>query len=185
MKIGVIHGRFQCFHLGHLEYILKGINECDHIYIGITNYDICDNKPYNDADPVRTQSTSNPFSYYHRYMMIKDSLISYGIPTEKFDIVPFPIEFPEKICQYVPMNATFFVTIFDKWDEKKLYVFKSMGLQTEILPSSSTQENRISGTKVRECIRNGKEWSHFVPQSVYTYIIKNNLIPLIKDINVK
>ena len=180
MKIGVIHGRFQCFHLGHLEYIIKGINECDHIYIGITNYDIDESKPYNDTDPSRTKRESNPFSYYHRYMMIKKSLVEYGVPVEKFDIVPFPIEFPKKICQYVPLDATFFVMIFDKWDEKKYYVFKSLGLQTEILKSNSSQETRISATKVRYCIRTGKEWSHLVPESVYNYIIENNLIELIK-----
>lgn len=179
MKIGVIHGRFQCFHIGHLEYIIKGINACDHIYIGITNYDIDTDKPFNEADTERTKKGANPFSYYHRYMMIKNSLIAYGIPIDKFDIVPFPIEYPEKIYQYVPMNSIFFITIFDKWDEKKYSIFKSLGLQIEILPSNSTQENRVSATKVRENIRTGRKWSHLVPQSVYNYIIENNLIELI------
>lgn len=180
-KIGVIHGRFQCFHLGHLEYIINGINNCDHIFIGITNYDIDENKPLNIEDPNRTGSDANPFSFYHRYMMIQKSLISYGIPVENFDIVPFPIEYPEKICKFVPIDATFFITIFDKWDNKKCEIFKSLGLKVEILSASSTQENRISGTYVRNLIRTGKEWKNLVPQSVYNYILDNNLVQLIKQ----
>lgn len=180
-KVGVIHGRFQCFHLGHLEYIINGVNNCDHIFIGITNYNIDENKPFNIDDPIRTKSESNPFSFYHRYIMIKKSLIHYGIPVEKFDIVPFPIEYPEKICQYVPMNATFFITIFDQWDKKKYEIFKSLGLNIEILSSNSTQETRISGTQVRNLIRMGKEWKNLVPESVYDYIIDNNLVQLIKS----
>lgn len=180
-KVGVIHGRFQCFHLGHLEYIVNGINNCEHIFIGITNYDINEHKPFNSDDTSRTKSESNPFSFYHRYIMIKKSLISYGIPVEKFDIVPFPIEYPEKICQYVPMDATFFITIFDQWDKKKYEIFKSLGLKVKILPANSTQETRISGTFVRNLIRTGGEWKDFVPKSVYDYILNNNLVQLIEN----
>jgi nicotinamide mononucleotide adenylyltransferase len=33
--IGVVHGRFQPFHNGHLEYVLSAKQKCDFLYVGI------------------------------------------------------------------------------------------------------------------------------------------------------
>lgn len=181
-KIGIIHGRFQAFHNGHLQYILNGIDHCDHIFIGITNYDIYEEKPYNHYDSVRANRSSNPFSFYHRFMMIKNSLLESHISIDKFDIVPFPIEYPNKICQYVPMNGIFFIALLDEWDRRKLDIFKSLEVKTEVLhpPILFPNENRISGTLVRNNIRQDMEWKNLVPNAVYNYIIDNNLIDLVK-----
>ncbi len=69
-KVGVIHGRFQGLHLGHMEYLMAGFQRCEHLFIAITNFDIESEKPKNEANPTRTSKNSNPFSYFHRYMMI-------------------------------------------------------------------------------------------------------------------
>lgn len=180
-KVGVIHGRFQGLHWGHIEYLLAGMKRCKHLIIGITNFDITEEKPENDANPTRANTRSNPFSYYHRYMMIKNSLIENGISQDKFDIVPFPIEFPEKISNYVPTDATFYVTIYDKWGEKKLSILKSLGLKTDVMWVRTNADRFSSGTEVREAIRSGKRWKHLVPNAVYKYITENNLIDVIKE----
>ena len=180
-NVGVIHGRFQAFHNGHLSYVLRGIENCEHIFIGITNYDIYEEKPYNAYDSVRTNKEANPFSFYHRFMMIKNSLIECGVSRSRFDIVPFPIEYPNKIEQYVPNDGLFFVSIFDEWDQKKLEIFQSKGFKTMVLPSVDSNENRISGTLVRYNIRNDLPWRDLVPNAVFDYIISNDLIPLIKE----
>ena len=59
-KIGVIHGRFQGLHHGHMEYLLAGMDRCEHLFIGITNYDTTEKKPDNEANPTRASSSSNP-----------------------------------------------------------------------------------------------------------------------------
>ena len=38
MKTGVIHGRFQGLHNGHMEYLLTAKKRCDFLVIGITNF---------------------------------------------------------------------------------------------------------------------------------------------------
>ena len=35
----MIHGRFQPFHLGHLEYLAGAASEADEVWVGITNPD--------------------------------------------------------------------------------------------------------------------------------------------------
>ena len=37
--IGVIHGRFQMLHHGHMEYLLAGKKRCQRLIIGISNPD--------------------------------------------------------------------------------------------------------------------------------------------------
>ncbi len=37
MAYGVVHGRFQPFHLDHLKYALAGLTHCDYLFVGITN----------------------------------------------------------------------------------------------------------------------------------------------------
>ena len=113
-------------------------------------------------------------------MMIKNSLLEAGVPREEFDIVPFPIEFPEKISNYAPLDATFYVTIYDKWGEKKLKILQDLGLKTDVMWVRTDAQRFSSGTEVRTCIREGREWKHLVPTAVYEYIIKNDLISLIK-----
>lgn len=39
VRYGMIHGRFQPFHNGHLEYALAALSRCSHLIVGITNPD--------------------------------------------------------------------------------------------------------------------------------------------------
>src|SRR5205085_9034914 len=67
---GMIHGRFQPFHLGHLEYLRGAAERSDEVWIGITNPDPARVKP-EPSDPVRHLPESNPFSYADRLLMAK------------------------------------------------------------------------------------------------------------------
>ena len=182
-KIGVIHGRFQCLHKGHLEYLLAGAKRCDRLIVGITNFDVQEEKPYNEANPKRANKESNPLSYYHRYMMVKNSLIEAGLDQSKFDVVPFPIEFPEKIFNYVPKDATFFVTIYDKWGEKKLKILEDLGVQVDVMWRRTDADRLTSGTEVRKLIKEGGAWEHLVPPAVAKYLVENNLLDVVKGDN--
>lgn len=174
-QLGVIHGRFQGLHLGHIEYLLEGKARCEHLFIGITNYDLNEKKNTDPSNPVRTKKSSNPFTYFERYMMLKLALLEHGVKREDFDIVPFPIESPERIKNFVPIEATFFVTIYDKWGERKEQILSSQGFKTEIMWVRDNSSRITSGTEIRELIASGGEWKSLVPKSVYDYITKNGL----------
>ena len=61
VKIGVIHGRFQGLHLGHIEYLLEGKKRCKFLYIGVTNPDPNLTKE-NINDTKRSMPEENPFT---------------------------------------------------------------------------------------------------------------------------
>ncbi len=181
-KLGVIHGRFQLLHNDHMKYLLAGKERCEHLVIGICNPEI-DLTKYTQANPHRSKQSSNPLTYFERMECIKYSLLEAGVKQEEFDIVPFPINFPEKIFNYAPQNAKYYMTIYDEWGEEKLKSLKeNLKLDVEILWKVTLNEKGISASDVRKCIQEGKEWKQYVPHFVYQYITENNLDTRIKNL---
>src|SRR6266508_4802534 len=78
----MIHGRFQPFHNGHLEYLRATRDLCDSLVVGITNP---------DPETIREDPTSehrhlpesNPFTYFERLLMVRDVLRDEGVPPER------------------------------------------------------------------------------------------------------
>ena len=168
-KIGVIHGRMQVLHKGHIEYLLEAKSRCDFLYIGITNPSPNLTKE-NETDKNRSKPESNLFTYYERMEMIRDAMLEQGVKGDKFEIVPFPINFPETIKYYTPLNAIFFVTIYDEWGRHKYNLLKDMGLEVDLMWVRDMSERLTSGTEVRKLIANSQKWEHLVPNSVAKYI---------------
>jgi cytidyltransferase-like protein len=180
-KIGVIHGRFQGLHYGHMEYLLEGKKRCDFLYIGVTNPDPGMTRE-NNADLKRSLPEENPFTYYERMIMLKDAMIESGINQTEFAIVPFPINYPELIKYYVPMNALFFVTIYDEWGNHKLNTLKELGVKTDLMWTRTLEERFTTGKDVRKLIAKNEPWEQLVPKSVASYIKENKLDLRIKNL---
>lgn len=164
-ETGVIHGRFQVLHNDHLKYLMAGKIRCKHLVVGITNPDPSLTRD-NIADPHRSCPVANPLTYFERYVMIRSVLVEAGLPFSDFSVVPFPINLPELYRYYVPLEATFFLTIYDQWGRRKLEQFQALGLKTEILWRKSSHEKGLSGTEVRQRMVLGEAWEHLVPISV-------------------
>ncbi len=164
-ETGVIHGRFQVLHNDHLAYLLAGKARCRHLVVGITNPDPTVTRP-DAADPVRSDPAENPFTYYERYQMVRAALAGAGVPWEAFSVVPLSINVPELFRHYVPMDGVFFLTIYDQWGERKLALFESLGLQTEVLWRRGPAEKGISASEVRRLLAAGRAWRHLVPPAV-------------------
>lgn len=177
--IGVVHGRFQVLHNDHMNYILAGRERCRHLVVGITNPDptLTIDDP---ADPARGSSRHNPLTYYERLCMVQLALGEIGMDFLDFTIVPFPVNFPHLYRYYVPLDATFYLTIYDRWGEKKLEMFCSQGLSTEVLWRRGIDEKGITGTEVRHRIARGDPWEHLVPKAVWRYIEETGLAQRIR-----
>lgn len=163
-QTGVIHGRFQVLHNDHLAYLLAGKQKCEHLVVGITNPDPSLSAK-DEADPNRSASGANPLSYYQRLLLVKCALIDSGLQEPDFSVTPLPINFPRHYSAYVPMQATFFLTIYDEWGKQKLDYLQSMGLKTEVLWERTPQSKGLSGSHIRELMVTGKPWEHLVPKS--------------------
>jgi nicotinamide mononucleotide adenylyltransferase len=162
MEIGVIHGRFQVLHNDHLTYLLAGKGRCRHLVVGITNPD-----PFlsasDPADPGRDLPESNPLTFFERLVMVRDVLREAGVAQDDFSIVPFPINFPDLYACYVPMEAVFFITVYDDWGRRKLARFQDLGLTVDVLWERAPLEKGISAARVRALMAQDAPWEHLVP----------------------
>ena len=172
---GVIHGRFQILHNDHLKYLLAGKARCRHMVVGITNPDPTLTRD-DPADPKRSLLAANPLTYFERYLMVQAALLEAELRVTEFSVVPFPINLPELYSHYVPMDSTFFLTIYDEWGERKLQHFQNLGLNIEILWRKPRGQKGLTSTEIREKIVHLEPWEHLVPPST-AVLMKQWAIP--------
>lgn len=162
-EIGVIHGRFQPLHIGHMEYLLAGKSRCQLLVVGISNPDPWQTKA-EVTDPGRSESIANPCTYYERYLMLEKALIEAGVAKDHFRIIPFPHSFPDRLPYYLPPRAEYYLSIYDAWGEAKLKRFTGLGLKTEVLWRRA--HKITTGTAIRQLIAQDGPWQQLVPKAV-------------------
>lgn len=171
-KVGVACGRFQIFHLEHLEYVLAAKAQCEHLIVGITSPDPS-SAPTEKADENRGKKEANPCTFYERMKMVEAVLLEAGIPRQEFDIVPFPIGKPQYIPFYIPEDACIFVTILDQWGHCREDRLREYGQKVSVLWEKT--EKGISSSMIRKCILSNTPWKQFVPNATYEFITKHGI----------
>lgn len=165
VDVGVIHGRFQIFHNDHLKYLLAGKELCRHLVIGITNPDpVLTRMDY--TNPERSTLLANPLTYYERYVMLRKVMRENGLAPDEYSIVPLPINLPDLYKYYVPLEALFFLSIYDEWGRQKLRFFNSLGLKTRVLWERPQEQKGLTSHAIRTAIMEEKPWQHLVPTPV-------------------
>jgi len=168
-QIGIIHGRFQPLHVGHMEYLLAGKARCKFLVVGITNPDPLLTKEH-DTNPSRSTAASNPFTYYDRFLMIRESLLEANVSRHEFEVVPFPINHPELLKYYVPLDGRFFITIYDDWGRAKEQLLRSLGVEVEVMWERTMADRVTTGSEVRKLIEANGHWHDLVPPAVVRVI---------------
>jgi len=159
---GIIAGRFQPFHLGHLRFAAAAAGMVSHLWVGIT----C---PFGKYIPeignFRTSDRHNPLPYWLRFKCVESALLfDAGIPRTQFSILPLPLV-PEIIKQLLPEGTVFLTNIVEEWNLDKEKLFIEAGMNTLRFDVGI---KIISSTMIREKIREkDKTWRNFVPGSIY------------------
>ena len=158
---GMIHGRFQPFHNGHLEYLRGAAVRCDEVFVGITNPDPERIKP-EPADPLRHLPERRA----------RDA----GIGAERLHVIPFPVNEPELWPPYVPPDVVHFIRLFSDWGGAKLDRLREAGYEVVVLDEGAEKE--VSGADVREALRNGGDWEPLVPPGVAALLKRLERVPV-------
>ncbi|MCS4542145.1 MAG: nicotinamide-nucleotide adenylyltransferase, partial [Euryarchaeota archaeon] len=74
---GLIIGRYQPFHLGHIKVITEIMNEIEELIIGV-------------GSAQYSHTLQDPFTAGERILMIKKALYESKIPRERYYIIPIP-----------------------------------------------------------------------------------------------
>ena len=167
---GSVHGRFQPFHNGHLDYVMQAFDRADFLLIGLTQI-------FQPAETERSGRDSrdfNPLSYYERGILVREALIEAGVPHSRFRITPFPIETPDRLPEFCPRDYRCFTTIVSSWNDTKIKLLEDRGYQVAVLELSPGDNQRVaSGSEIRRLIRaDDSQWTRFVPVPVAQIIIE-------------
>jgi cytidyltransferase-like protein len=166
LSAGSIHGRFQPFHNGHLEYLKGALDRCDYLYIGITQFRRRNLVQVESAAAThRAQPESNPLSYFERVNMVQSVLRSMCVGPDHYCIVPFPIEDPSELHDFLSTTVTVFTTTYDAWNERKIEILRGLGYT--VVNLWSRQHKAVAGQDLRRLLRDGDPtWRTFVPTAV-------------------
>lgn len=160
-KFGSVHGRFQPPHLGHYEYIHEAMNLCEFLWIGIARPDIREDAPCEVAKH-RADVANNPLTYFERTSIIEQMLLESGKSRSEFGFIPFPIDKPERLPDFLPTSIVCFTTIYDDWNRHKIASLQKVGYEVKVL--WERKDKLYAGQAIRDSIRSGSsDWVSMVP----------------------
>jgi nicotinamide-nucleotide adenylyltransferase len=159
----MIHGRFQPFHNGHLEYLMLALERCETLLVGITNPDPTQTAEEKTSDH-RHLAESNPYTFFERLLMIRETVIDQAIPLARVVFIPFPVNLPDLWRYYVPPDVVHYVRVFSPWEQAKVERLRGHGYQVQVLQPGASKE--IEATEVRRRLQAGDDWRSLVPAGV-------------------
>jgi nicotinamide-nucleotide adenylyltransferase len=167
VKRGLYVGRFQPFHLGHLNAIEDVLKEVDEIVIVI-------------GSAQYSHTPNNPFTAGERLVMVRRALEGCGINQEKVWIVPVPdvhlhMMWVSSVQGYTPH----FDTVYSN-EPLTRRLFMEAG--HKVKPIRFFDRKVYSSTEIREKIVRGEDWEKFVPKSVASFIKEIDGINRLKDL---
>ena len=162
---GLLIGRFQPFHLGHLDAVLFALSRVENLWIGI-------------GSSNKHNEKKNPFTADERREMIVSSIESSIIDRTSIFNIP-DVDDHEKwtfeIDQIVPKydivfsNDEFTKTLFEK---RKI----------DVIPVVLKDREKFSGTNIRDLITDDKNWQDLVPRGTRKVLDKINAIERLKNL---
>ncbi len=155
-KTGLIIGRFQPVHLGHLYLFKKALEMVECLIIGIGSSQTFD-------------ELKNPFTYEERKKMIESALLEDNIPASRFRIYPIPDKF--NFVKWI--NSIFeIVEEFNVLFTNNLWIGRLLQQKGKSLKFGLKHNfKHYNGTNIRKLLKNGNPlWKTLVPPSIIPFL---------------
>lgn len=168
MSTGLFIGRFQPFHLGHMDAFKQAFAENNRIIIGIGS-----------AEDNYTED--NPFTAGERFEMIETTLAAQKIKKESYVIIPIRnIRNFSLWASHVKLLCPSFETLYTgSHIVKELFVKHAPDIRVVDIKF----KRKICATDIRTKILKGdKSWEKLVPKEIAEYLKKHKIQARLKDI---
>ena len=162
---GFLIGRFQPFHLGHVEAVNFALSKVEQLYIGI-------------GSSNKSHQLRNPFTAQERKLMITSSLDHETL--KKISIFDIPdlndhSKWVNSIDEIIPN----YDIVFSNDDfTHSLYEMKNK----KIISVDLTSREDLSGTNIRKLIEIDENWHDLVPDGTKTVLLKINAKNRLEDL---
>ena len=168
MTTGLYVGRFQPFHLGHLQavkYILQRVDELT-IVVGSAQH---------------SHTIDNPFTAGERIAMIRLALKEAGIPADRYSVIPLPDDEFHKVWVAHLLSQTPSFDIVYTNEPLTFRLLREAGLKVEHIPMFDRR--KLTATEVRRRLLKGDRWQELLPKSVVRYLKQIGGDDRLKDIS--
>jgi nicotinamide-nucleotide adenylyltransferase len=155
LTVGLYVGRFQPFHLGHLQavkYILERVDDLT-IVVGSAQH---------------SHTLENPFTAGERITMIRLALREAKIPGDRYNIIPLPDDEFHKVWVAHLLSQTPGFDLVYTNEPLTFRLLKEAGLRVERIPMFNRK--KLTATEVRSRLLKAGDWKELVPRSVARYL---------------
>ena len=167
---GILIGRMQPVHNGHMQVINKILEEVDEIIIGIGSAQL-------------SHELKDPFTAGERVVMISQALADADVDPSRYYIIPMQdINFNAIWASHVKMLTPPFSIVYSGNPLVK-QLFSEEGYEVRQPPLYDRQH--LSGTEVRRRIISDENWQELVPKATADVIAEIKGIERIKNLSMK
>lgn len=167
MQTSLFIGRFQPFHLGHLDGLRQALSKSDRVIIGI-------------GSAEENYTEENPFTAGERFEMIEATLSAENIKREKYVIIPIRnIQNFSLWTSHVKLLCPSFQKLFTgSHIVKELFEKHAPDIKIAKLKINY----KISATGIRKKIlAQDKTWEKMVPPTIVKYLKEKKAFNRLKD----
>jgi nicotinamide-nucleotide adenylyltransferase len=167
-KRGLFVGRFQPFHLGHLNAIKDILKEVEELVIVI-------------GGAQYSHNINNPFTAGERLIMVRNALEKAGIDYSRVWVVPVPdvhlhMMWVSAVEGYAP---PFDVVYSNEPLTRRLFI--EAGYKVKAVRFH--ERKLYSSTEIRERMLKGESWEKLVPKGVAAFIKEIDGVNRLRDLN--
>lgn len=157
--VACVHGRFQPFHLGHVDYLKACLSKWESIIVGIAAP-----TPVPMSFPGvehRNKLSANPLTFVERCILIRECCREIGILDKQIEFAPFPIDEPSLLSYLVPKTVVCATTRLYPWNDEKIRRLENEGYTVAIL--DDCKKVAFDGSQIRELMANDDDsWVQMV-----------------------
>jgi nicotinamide-nucleotide adenylyltransferase len=152
-------GRFQPFHLGHLNLVKQILDDCDEVIIAITS------SQFNYLE-------KDPFTAGERIEMIHASLKESNIDLSRCFVVAIENQFNVATwVSYLKASLPYFDKVYSGNDYVKMLL---ADFAIQVVSPTFLDRLQFNATKIRSMIISDDNWQNLVPPAVVEYLEKIN-----------
>ena len=165
---GIIVGRFQPVHRGHVEVFKQILREVDELIVGI-------------GSAQESHTLENPFTAGERVLMATRALAEAKVDLSRVHLIPIPDVNNNAIwVSHVISLSPPFSTVYSG-NPLVRRLFKEAGFKVKPHPMFKRKE--YWGTGIRDRMMKGERWEEFVPKSVLEVMREIKAVERLKDLS--
>ncbi|HVZ12241.1 MAG TPA: adenylyltransferase/cytidyltransferase family protein [Patescibacteria group bacterium] len=153
-KVGLVVGRFQPFHKGHLYLLNEVLKACDKIIIAVGSSNV--------------SNENNPLSYATRVEMLKKVILEEGLGKRVIKIVPSPDDPSDDKWLELLLKEAGKIDIAFGNNEWTNGILERAGY--EVIEVPYLNRVHFQGVYIRNMFSEGKPWEEEVPEYLVDFI---------------